>query len=212
SKASAKRDCGDSPGGGGPFRKSPTSLPALNESPAPCQRTTRTAGSLSASARICVSRVYIASVRAFLRSGRFSWTRRMPSESSVMMSLMSSLQFLVCRGGSGRSFVRFRQRAAFAQALDALRVEAELGEDLLIVLAEAGRTPSRSLVDTVHPDRIADCRGQLAGAFEWNDDVIRRQLRVGDDLLRAVDGAEGDVEATEQLMPMCHGLGGEDFV
>ena len=88
-------------------------------------------------------------VIAFFFSGRFNSTRRMPSERSVMMSLIVLLPLfadLRCRLGRALP-LRFGHGAACAQAVDALRVEAEFAEDLLGVLAEvwarAGPEPWR---------------------------------------------------------------------
>src|SRR5438034_2296369 len=54
-----KRAWGVSPDPGGLFRKSTTSLPAQNESPAPCQSTTRTCSSDRKSTRLNSSHTVI---------------------------------------------------------------------------------------------------------------------------------------------------------
>ena len=65
----------------------------------------------------------------------------------------------------------------------------------------------------MHLNRTADGRGQFAaGSFERNDDVIRSQLRIIDDFLRLTHGAEGDVNAIEDLVPMRHRLRAEDLI
>src|SRR5882724_10740125 len=51
---------------------------------------------------------------------------------------------------------------------------------------------------------------RLAGTFERNDDVIRSQLRIINDFLRLTHGAEGDVNAVEDLIPMRHWLRTKD--
>ena len=91
SSAFISRACGDSPGPGGFFRKSSTSLPALNESPAPCQSTTRVRSSLAASLKTSARVVYMPDVIAFLLVGRFNSTRRMLSVRAVMISVMVCL-------------------------------------------------------------------------------------------------------------------------
>src|SRR5262249_4643181 len=102
-------------------------------------------------------------------------------------------------------FFEFRQGAARAQAVDALRVKSQVTEDLFGVLAKAGPTPGRDLGDTVHLNRAADRRADLAaGAFERNDDVVCPQLRIVDHLLRSAHGAERDVYTAEDLVPVRH--------
>src|SRR6266536_4250660 len=198
--APISRACGDSPGPGGFLRKSPTSLPAQNASPAPCQSTTRISSSSRASVKISVRLVYMPAVMAFFFSGRFNSTRRMPLERSVMMSFI--VRFLVrepfrspqcsrLSGPLGRAFLRFRHSAACAQPVDVLRVKSQLPEDLFGVLDETGRAPCRHLGDAVHLNRATDRRGQLAsGAFERNHDVVCLQLWIVDHLLRPAYGAE----------------------
>src|SRR6266849_5315656 len=114
--------CGDSPGPGGFFRKSSISLPAQNESPAPCQSTTRVDASVDASLRISARSMYIADVIAFLRDGRFNSTRRMPSERSVMIS---SAIYLVCRTLRG-ALLAIGNGSTGVQAVDFGGAETEL--------------------------------------------------------------------------------------
>src|SRR5262245_45311631 len=159
-KALIRRACGDSPGPGGFFRKSSTSLPAEKESPAPCQSTTRIASSLSAAVKISASSTYMLPVRAFFRSGRFNCTRRIASERSVTMSLIVSLRVL-WSGAPLRMFLDFSERAVRAQILDALRVESELAQDLLGVLAEVRCAARRRLGDAMDLNRTADGRGHV---------------------------------------------------
>src|SRR6516164_2802948 len=165
--ASIRSPCGKAPGLGGFLRKSTTSLPAQNTFPVLCQSTTRIASSLSASLRMSARFVYMADVIAFFWAGRLSWTRRMLSVRSVIMSLMVC-SFLSVLAVSGYVFLDFRHRAARAQVLDALRVKSQVTEDLFGVLTEVGRAPRGHLGDPVQLDRTADRRSQLAaGAFEW---------------------------------------------
>src|SRR5215470_10501388 len=208
--ASIRRPCGNAPGLGGFLRKSTTSLPALNTFPVLCQSTTRIASSLSASLRMSARFVYMADVIAFFWAGRLSWTRRMPSVRSVIMSLMVCSFSLSVRPALG-VFLGFSHGAACTQALDAVRVKPQLLEELIGVLAEPGRAPRRHLGDAMHLDWAADRRGELAArAFERNDDVVRLELRVVDDFLRLAHGP--DREAAEHLVPMRHWLSAEDLV
>ena len=81
------------------------------------------------------------------------------------------------------------------------------------MLSDLRRALRRYFGDTVHLNRTADGRGQFAaGSFERNDDVIRSQLRIIDDFLRLTHGAEGDVNAIEDLVPMRHRLRAEDLI
>src|SRR6516162_3361498 len=134
--ASIRSPCGNAPGLGGFLRKSTTSLPAQNTFPVLCQSTTRIASSLSASLRMLARFVYMADVIAFFWAGRLSWTRRMPSVRSVIMSLMVC-SFVSVFPVSGW-FLDFRHRAVGAQVLDAISVKSQLLENLLGVLAEVG--------------------------------------------------------------------------
>src|SRR5262245_66585847 len=92
--ASIRLACGLSPGPGGFFRKSSTSLPAENASPAAYQSTTRTPLSAAASLKMPASVVYMAAVRAFFLAGRFNSTDKMQAERTVWISLISSLLVL----------------------------------------------------------------------------------------------------------------------
>src|SRR6516164_4099119 len=152
--ASIRSPCGKAPGLGGFLRKSTTSLPAQNTFPVLCQSTTLIESSLSASLRTSARLVYMLDVIAFFWAGRLSWTRRMPSVRSVIMSLMV-FSFLSIRPVSG-VFLDFRHGAACAQVLDAFGVKSQLLEDLVGVLAEVGRTPRRHFGDTVQLNRAAD--------------------------------------------------------
>src|SRR5262245_48509957 len=100
-----------------------------------------------------------------------------------------------------------RNCAARAQAVDFVRIETELAENLLAVLSETRSAPRRHFRDTVHLDRTADCRRQLAAcAVERDDDVVRPQLRIVDHLLRPANGAKRNVDAAEHLVPVRHWL------
>src|SRR4029077_8849213 len=165
--ARIKRACGLSPAPGGFFRKSWISLPAENESPAPCQSTTRTPSSFAASSNRSANVIYMADVIAFFLSGRFNWIRKMFPERSVMMSLISDLLGCLCRCDW------FRDDAARAQALDLVRVEAEFLQNFVVVFAKIGRAFGRYFSDAVHLNRTADCKFQVfSRAFQWDDDVV----------------------------------------
>src|SRR5262249_12623402 len=89
SNALPRRACGLSLGPGGFLRKSSTSLPALNESPAASQITTFISSSFAASFKTSARALYIAEVIAFFFSGRFTVTRKMFPERSVKISLIA---------------------------------------------------------------------------------------------------------------------------
>src|SRR5713226_9278303 len=144
--------CGDSPGPGGFLRKSSISLPAQNESPAPCQSTTRVSASFAALLKMPARATYMADVIAFRLVGRLNWMRRMPPACSVTIS--SIVEFPVCLvnsqqievpGGSrrpdnvvvlGRIFLWFRNGTARTQAVDFGRAKSELPKNLLVVLSD----------------------------------------------------------------------------
>src|ERR1700733_13624175 len=97
--------------------------------------------------------------------------------------------------------------SAGTQACDLVTCESKFLQNFIVMLADSWRPPCRHLGNTVHLNRTADGRGQLlAGSFELNDDVIRSQLRIIDDFLRLTHGAEGDVNAVEDFIPMRHWL------
>src|ERR1700722_8845532 len=226
--ASISRDCGDSPGPGGFFRKSSISLPAQNESPAPCQRTTRVFSSFAASLKMPARATYIADVIALRFAGRFSWTRRMLPECSVTMSsivkvLVALVIFTASRGAGGsprprhvalgRMFLCFRNRTAFKQAVDFGRAESELPENLLVVFSKLRSSLRGHLSDAMHLKRAADGGRQLAaGALERNDDVICPKLGIVDHLLRSAHCSERHVNTVEHLVPMGHRLVTENLV
>ena len=67
--------------------------------------------------------------------------------------------------------------------------------------------------DAMYLKRARDGGRQLpAGAIERNDDVIRLELRIVDHLLRSTHCSERDVDAVEDLVPMCHRFAKEDLV
>src|SRR5579862_2597446 len=118
-----------------------------------------------------------------------------------------SMRLLACL--SSRSYIR--NDAGGPQPIDVACTESELIQDFLGVLANAGRAPSRLLGHAMDLDRTADRRGQfLAGAFERNDDVVRPQLRIVDDIQWIPHGTECHVDFAEHLIPMRHRLRGED--
>src|SRR6266481_9594893 len=222
--------CGDSPGPGGFLRKSSISLPAQNESPAPCQRTTPVFSSFAASLKISARATYMADVIAFRFVGRFNWMRRMLPACSVTMSSMVELlvplvNFTASRGSGrlpppqtvpsryARMFLHFRNRTARAQTIDFGRAESELPENLVVVFSNLRGALRGHLGDTMHLKRARDCGRQLAaGAIERNNDVVRPELGIVDHLLRSTHRSERHVDAVEHLVPMRHRLGTEDLV
>src|SRR5712671_6710855 len=227
--ASISRACGKFPGPGGFFRKSSRSLPALNESPAPCQRTTRVFSLFAASLKMPARARYMADVIAFRLVGRFSWTRRMLPACSVTISsivevLVPLVNFTASRASGrlppprqfvtlGRMFLCFRNGTAFMQTIDFSRAESELPENLLVVFSNLWGALRGHLGDAMHLKRAADCGRQLAaGTVERNDDVIRPELGIVDHVLRPSHRSERHVNAIEHLVPMCHRLGTEDLV
>src|SRR6266436_7377265 len=227
--ASISRACGKFPGPGGFFRKSSRSLPALNESPAPCQRTTRVFSLFAASLKMPARARYMADVIAFRLVGRFNCTRRMLPACSVTIS--SIVEVLVpwvnftTSGGSvrprrpdsvvklGRMFLCFRNGTAGTQTIDFGRAKSELPENLVVVFSNLRGALRGHLGDTMHLKRAADCGRQLAaGAIERNNDVVRPELGIVDHLLRSTHRSERHVDAIENLIPMCHRLATEDLV
>src|SRR5579859_4984757 len=83
--------CGLCPGPGGFFRKSSISFPAQNESPAPCQSTTRMLSSCKALFSRSANVRYMLEVIAFFFAGRLNMTRKMLPERSVMISFICPL-------------------------------------------------------------------------------------------------------------------------
>src|SRR6267378_3996047 len=225
--ASISRACGDSPGPGGFLRKSSISLPAQNESPAPCQRTTRVFSSFAASLKMVARATYMADVIAFRFVGRFNWTRRMLPACSVTISSIvdvPSRNFTASRGRGGsrrpdcvvvlnRMFLCFRNGTARTQTIDFGRAKSELPENFVVVFSNLRGALRGHLGDTMHLKRAADCGRQLAaGTIERNDDVVRLELGIIDHLLRSTHCSERHVSAVEHLVPMRHRLGTEDLV
>src|SRR6266849_5116315 len=221
--------CGDSPGPGGFLRKSSISLPAQNESPAPCQSTTRVLSSFAASLKMPARARYMADVIAFRLVGRFNWTRKILPECSVTISSMVEVLVPVvefhCKSRFGaasaptvssryaRMFLCFRNSTACTQTIDFGRAKPELPENLLVVLSNLRGAFRGHLGDAMDLKRAADGGRQLAaGAIERNDDVVRLELGIVDHLLRPTHRAERHVSAIEHLVPMCHRLGREDLV
>src|SRR6266446_866164 len=222
--------CGDSPGPGGFLRKSSISLPAQNESPAPCQRTTRVFSSFAASLKMPARATYMADVIALRFVGRFNWTRRMPPACSVTISsivgvLVPLVNFTASRGSgaapaapdsvvtSSRVFLCFRNGTARMQTIASGRAKSELPENLLVVFSNLRGALRGHLGDAMHLKRAADCGRQLAaGTIERNDDVVRLELGILDHLLRSTHCSERHVSAIEHLVPMRHRLGTEYLV
>src|SRR5215470_15710027 len=82
---------GLSPGPKGLFRKSATSLPALNTSPAACHRTTRMLSSRAALSSRSAIVMYMLDVMEFFLAGRFSWMLKMAPLRSVRMSVAAAM-------------------------------------------------------------------------------------------------------------------------
>src|SRR6266849_8357309 len=221
--------CGDSPGPGGFLRKSSISLPAQNESPAPCQSTTRVFSSFATSLKMPARATYMADVIAFRFVGRLNWTRRMLPACSVTIS--SIVEFPVrlvnftANRGSGRlrrpdsvvtlnrMFLCFRNGTARTQTIDFGRAESQLPENLLVVFSNLRGSLRGHLGDAMHLKRAADCGRQLAaGTIERNDDVVRLELGIFDHLLWPTHRSERHVSAIEHLVPMRHRLGTEYLV
>src|SRR4029077_20606377 len=117
------------------------------------------------------------------------------------------MTFCARLGTLRRAFLRFRNDAALAQAVDFARAKAQLLENRLVVLSKCWGTLGRDFRNAMHIDGAANRRGELAaGSFERNDDVVRAQLGVVDNFLRSAHGAERDMNAIEDLAPMRHRL------
>src|SRR6266568_3679314 len=175
--ASISLACGDSPGPGGFFRKSSISLPAQNESPAPCQSTTRVFASFAALSKMPARATYMADVIAFRFVGRLNWTRKMLPTCSVTISFMvealvalencctsrfrSGLHRLRPFGTLGRMLLCFRNRTALMQAIDFCRTKSELLENFVVVFADLRGPPRGHLGDAMHLKRAGDSGRQL---------------------------------------------------
>src|ERR1700722_20185321 len=167
------RACGESPGPGGFFKKSSTSLPAQKESPAPCQSTTCMRSSVAASSNTSARVAYMLEVIAFLFAGRFNSTRSMRPQTSVMISsivhpLCLPREFRRSRDLATRHWPElcralgyFRHGAARAEAIDFGGGEPELLENLLVVLSQRRCALRGHLGDAMHLNGAADCRGQF---------------------------------------------------
>src|SRR5258708_39573826 len=95
-----------------------------------------------------------------------------------------------------------RNRAASTQTVDFVISKTELFQDFIIVLTDFRSASGRHFGNTVHLNRTVDGRSHfLAGSCKRNDDVIRSQLRIIHDFLWVTHGAEGAVNAVEDLIP-----------
>src|SRR6266446_10522746 len=95
---------------------------------------------------------------------------------------MSPFFPVVTRLAGGRERLGAGDGSAGTQAIDLLRVEAELLEDLFVMFAELRGTPGRDFGHVVHLNRTADRGAQVAArALEGNDDVVGPELRIGND-------------------------------
>src|SRR5262249_12064072 len=81
-----------------------------------------------------------------------------PTMATRLMSLLSAMPLLRLR----RVSLCCRSCAARTQAVDFGRTEAQLFQDLPIMLSELRRAPRRHLGDAVHLNRATDRRGELA--------------------------------------------------
>src|SRR5258705_11217123 len=159
--------CGDSPGPGGFLRKSSISLPAQNESPAPCQSTTRVFSSFAASLKMPARVTYMADVIAFRFVGRLNWTRRMLPVCSVTISsiveVLVALANFTATGGSERllpppgclvalcrMFLCFRNGTARTQAVDFGRAKSKLPENFVVVFSNLRGAPRGHFGDAMH--------------------------------------------------------------
>src|SRR5207249_8068549 len=104
-----------------------------------------------------------------------------------------------------------RDGTARAEALDFGDTEPELFENLFVVFADFRGALGRHFRDAMHLNRAADRELQFsARSFERNDDVIRSQLWIFNDFLRAAHGTERDMNAVKDLIPVRHRLQAKD--
>src|SRR4051812_44256780 len=98
------------------------------------------------------------------------------------------------------------------QAVDVCSGEPELPENLLVVFSDPRAALCGYLGHAMNLDRTADRRSQFAaGTVERDDDVVRQELGIVDHLLGSTHRPERDVRAIEDLVPVSHRLGAEDF-
>src|SRR6266478_8957184 len=113
---------------------------------------------------------------------------------------MSPFFPVVTRLAGGRERLGAGDGSAGTQAIDLLRVEAELLEDLFVMFAELRGTPGRDFGHVVYLNRAAHRELQMpARALEGYDKVIGHELGVLGDVARWLDDAEGDVGLVECL-------------
>src|SRR5437660_12489365 len=106
-----------------------------------------------------------------------------------------------------------RDGTAGAEALDFGGTEPELFENLFVVFADFRGALGRHFRDAVHLNRAADRELQLpARSFERHDDVIRAQLWIFNDFLRAAYGAERDMNSVNDFVPVRNRLRSKDLV
>src|SRR5260370_29635577 len=106
-----------------------------------------------------------------------------------------------------------RDRTIRTQAVDLVTSEAELFEDFVIVLTEFGGAAWRHFLGAMHCERAAYRELQMfAGAFERDDHVVRKQLRVGRYFMWAPDDAVGDVGLVESVTPAVQCLRSKDLI
>src|SRR5207247_3588997 len=96
-----------------------------------------------------------------------------------------------------------RDGTAGAESLDFGGTEPELFENLFVVFADFRGALGLHFRDAVHLNRATDRELQLpARSFERNDDVIRSQLWIFNDLLRAAHAAERDMTPVKHFVPV----------
>src|SRR5882724_12018428 len=140
-------------------------------------------------------------------------TRRTVPMPTAVMLLPAPFFSVVARLAGGRERLGAGDGSAGTQAIDLPRVEAELLEDLFVMLAELRGTPGRDFGHVVHLNRAAHRELQMsARALEGYDKVIGRELRVLRDVVRRPHDPEGDVGLVERLLPVCHRLRGEKLI
>src|ERR1700677_2008813 len=102
---------------------------------------------------------------------------------------------------------------AVAQAIDCRCVKSQLLKYLVAVFADFRRSASWHLFHAVNLDRTADGEFQVfAAAFQRNDDVVLKQLRIAYDLIGSAHEPIRDVRLIQDLTPVSHWLRTESLV
>src|SRR5262245_11592752 len=168
---------GLSPGPKGLFRKSATSLPALNVSPAACHRTTRMLSSRAALSSRSAIAMYMLDVMEFFLAGRFSWMLKMAPERSVRMSVAAAMSLDEVGIAPSALLDAFRVRDACEIALPD-REEAVVGS----VQTSGVHRPGE--ISDEHPV-VANVKGDADALAEVAQHDVLLRCRVDG---RAVDG------------------------